>query len=59
MINGIVQLSKYLRVAQSTVYRNLKTIWSDLPMIKSKSGKLTSYKFNKQDVWDYFKRKFN
>lgn len=58
MINGVVKLAKWLRVDPMTVYRNLKGRWSDIPREVYKRGKLNAYKFNKQDVWDYFKKKF-
>lgn len=59
MINGIPKLAKWLRVDPMTVYRNLKHRWQDMPREVSKRGKLNSYKFNKDDVFEYLKKKFN
>lgn len=58
-MNSIAELARWLRLEKSSVHRNLKKFWSDMPRETSKRGMLNSYKFNKQDVWDYFKRKFN
>ena len=56
---NIVGLAKFLRLFPSTVRRHLGSDWKDIPREVIKQGKKIVYKFNKKDVWDYFKKKYD
>lgn len=53
-------LANWLRVHAQSVRRLIRAgEWSDIPKTIIREGKRHKFLFNKQDVWDYFKRKFN
>jgi len=51
----IQEFSKWIHMDKSSIYRNLKGEWKDLPY------KFIGHRrhFNKNEVYEYFKKKFN
>lgn len=52
-------LADWLRVHAQSARRSIRIgEWSDMPKTVIREGKRHKFLFNKQDVWEYFKKKY-